>query len=1149
MSHLCGLVLPVTPALQIGPNSGDPATSANTWEKAFAFTPAPTDTKFIILHFMNVSLPANNRLEVELGYDKDVFTSADGGSFWTRPINVGLVGATIKIRYIKNGSNSGGATLDRYGRGESKAAVEPQHDSITNCNPFLINGWVEPAFPGTPGSSAPKYDSFWMCDKNAPPKFQNARCAAPGSVQQMVSRSVGMIVSCHQADAYHPTEFVSTCSVTLIDADLVVLAGHCISNFAFEVPTSSVTFDYEVQCDGSLVPGYNAVFYKVIALKKYRYSGDRDYAVLQLRGLPPVPPVPVRISDLMPNENVFGVHHPNGTAKKISPSASTFQPISSSGALIGVNLDVAGGSSGSGLFDASGNILGVLSDGGACGLYYSAMKTMMSDPIMVPNPPTERAVMLVFDRSGSMGESAGGGKIKINEARAAASLFVSMVRTTGNKMGLVSFSNDASSPVDFGLGNVTNGSKNQLTNKINGINPNGATSIGDGLAAARDQLAGAASLPRTVLLLTDGMENTPAMIASVTGLDPLMITAIGFGEASNLDGARLSNLAQTHGGLYKRAGDGLSLKKFFALAFGEIFEAGALADPMLFLPDTMRVGPDIPFQVCGEEAVTIVIGWDNESATLMIELESPSGQIINFGVSGIERQNASSWAFARVPLPQNGERNGLWKTRVFRPGGGEFPPPAIPVNYFLNVIARGGPSLRPFMQPPRLYTGDALQPRVILQFPDESILPGGQATLKVTRPARSVGTILASKGLQATRVVAGDTIPARQSTLQAIEQSTGSPVTGYIESNYLMGSDHEDTGLFESAGVFGCLLENVLIVDGDYTFHAKATVGAACTTTRECQWSWHVSVGIDPDATPVSTEPLGPGGNGRDRIRVTFTPQDQYGNLVGPGAGDDFEVDPLPGCTLVGSLVDLGDGRYSQDADCDPDSVGVPGVTIGQPDRTPIVVAPGSVERKFYSYAAPIACGTISGECCECTPLVPGRYATAITVLNTTDTPAIIALHVAPTTLAGATAGRWPDSVPFRAEDKIVLEAGRATTIDCCTVAKLLLGAEPARDMSATYGIILMEATALLEVSATFTVVGVDGTGPSIDVEIIEPRELRLREKAVRPEQPLKRTPTPPSQPAPRPQDIPRSEQPKRAPRGTAKKGTTKRTTTKRTKA
>src|SRR5690242_17584529 len=148
MSHLCGLVL-TTPTLQIGPDTGETATSPNKWEKAFAYTPAPTDTKFIILHFMNVSLPANNRLEVELGYDKDVFTSADGNSFWTRPVNVALVGSTIIVRYITNGSGSGGATLDRYGRGESKAAVEPGHDSITNCNPFLINGWVEPVFPGT----------------------------------------------------------------------------------------------------------------------------------------------------------------------------------------------------------------------------------------------------------------------------------------------------------------------------------------------------------------------------------------------------------------------------------------------------------------------------------------------------------------------------------------------------------------------------------------------------------------------------------------------------------------------------------------------------------------------------------------------------------------------------------------------------------------------------------------------------------------------------------------------------------------------------------------------------------------------------------------------------------------------------------------
>jgi hypothetical protein len=181
-------------------------------------------------------------------------------------------------------------------------------------------------------------------------------------------------------------------------------------------------------------------------------------------------------------------------------------PITSFGVSIGVNFDVAGGSSGSGVFDAAGNIVGVLSNGGGCSLSYSAMQTMMSDPIVIPNPPTERAVMLVFDRSGSMSESAGDGKVKINEARAAAELFVNMVRTTGNRAGLISFSTDATNPVDFALAPVTSSSKSQINGKLAAISPNGATSIGDGLTVARDQLAGATSLPCSILLLTDGME-------------------------------------------------------------------------------------------------------------------------------------------------------------------------------------------------------------------------------------------------------------------------------------------------------------------------------------------------------------------------------------------------------------------------------------------------------------------------------------------------------------------------------------------------------------------------------------------------------------------------------------------------------------------
>jgi hypothetical protein len=214
--------------LHIGPDTGEAPSPANTWQKAVAYVPAPTGTNFVILHFINVTLPASNRLEVDLGYDTDVFTSASGGSFWTRPINVSLLGPSIPVRYVANGAVSGGATIDRYGRGESLPSVEASHDSISNCNPFLRGGWTEPLFPHVPGSTAPKYDPFWICDKSAAANWTHVQCVPAGFVQRSVARSVGMIVTIHAPSSGHPQEHVSTCSVTLIDSDLVVLAAHCI---------------------------------------------------------------------------------------------------------------------------------------------------------------------------------------------------------------------------------------------------------------------------------------------------------------------------------------------------------------------------------------------------------------------------------------------------------------------------------------------------------------------------------------------------------------------------------------------------------------------------------------------------------------------------------------------------------------------------------------------------------------------------------------------------------------------------------------------------------------------------------------------------------------------------------------------------------
>src|SRR5438105_10083405 len=143
MSHITGTVQPATPVRKIGPDFGPATSPPDTWALDFPHVAAPMGTKLLMLHFSGANFPANNRLEVDLGYggEMDVFSSADGTDFWTRPINVyALPGGLVPIRYITNGAGTGGVELHEYGRGErhTKDPTNPGADfnSLSNCDPF-----------------------------------------------------------------------------------------------------------------------------------------------------------------------------------------------------------------------------------------------------------------------------------------------------------------------------------------------------------------------------------------------------------------------------------------------------------------------------------------------------------------------------------------------------------------------------------------------------------------------------------------------------------------------------------------------------------------------------------------------------------------------------------------------------------------------------------------------------------------------------------------------------------------------------------------------------------------------------------------------------------------------------------------------------
>jgi hypothetical protein len=959
MSHRIGTIQTLPPGTLIGPDAG-PATSLNRWLFTFAPPAPPGGSLFVILHFTGASFPANNRLEVKLGYDTDRFTAADGPDFWTRPVQLAPDG-TVAITYITDGAGTGRVTLAEFGRGEkveSGSALDPSLHNLSNPDIFLLSSPYEEPFNETRG----------ICGGvGVPPNWENVACYPPG-VEVSVARSVCLFIC---AEINHDTGLrdLSSCTGTLIGPDLVLCAGHCATDPAnLNIVSGSVCFGFETNCDRTKPQPYAPRFFKVQrALRAVQSNpsgaGGLDYALLQLKSpVPGIPAVPMRSDPPALKEAVFEVHHPAGITKKVSPSrAGTQAQISSIRDSLGfkylfANTDLAGGSSGSALFDMAGRVIGVADMAGMCSNGFLSITEVLKDIASTPPSAIKRDVMLVLDRSGSMSTPAGTGRTKIAEAHEAASLFVRLIRSAGgDRIGVVSFSTQASSPVDFAIHAVDDATKNALVapgGVIQRLVPDGLTSIGGGLRAANGQFPAPAPgvNKRTILLLTDGLQNTPPMIAEtraeLAGAD---LSVIGFGEESSLDGFLLDTLAQEHNGMYTRAGSPLHLKKFFALAFGNIFESGTLVDPDYVLPAADRTKA-ISFGVCSEDSITAVLGWDSDRS-LEIQLKTPNGTVVNPGSPGTDFGSGRGWRFLRVPLPFNGARDGTWQAIAGRSGGGEIAPADEDIRFFLNVVVKGGPKLVRQFPDRRHYTGDTINPRVLLRNSDGTTPRGAEVKLFVTKPSNGAGNVLTQAGLGQATLVGGDVMPARQSTLLGLEAASGQPAISYLEETIdLFDDGAHDDGAMEPDGIFGLPLPNLLNAEGSYSFRAVATYGDNCISTREALWSLHIEVGIDPAHTDVTTNLTGTGPGGKKTGTITIHPHDSNGNSVGPGKGDGITVTGGPGTTVTGPPQDNGDGSYTVPVAWDPGTGQGPSVVISQPGRPPVVVQPKQPSESCFKW-------------------------------------------------------------------------------------------------------------------------------------------------------------------------------------------------------
>jgi hypothetical protein len=918
----------------LGPVIPDGRTFSETAGLDLSPRPGPLGgPRFVILHFDAVNLTEGARLEVPLGYGTDIFTKSSGPKFWSRPIDTSSSPIHVRIT-----GGSGSARLLEYGSGEP--SITPGNTpgtstgSQSNPDPFLhTNPYEEPI-----------YETRLKCDGF---DWKNAACALssiPATVKDRVASAVGIIV---EVDADH----VSSCSGTLIGADLFLTARHCLIDPDREdLRSASVTFNYATACDRSRPSGHVTRFYKVIqeVISGALPTGsnppvESDWVIVRLDASPGALPAPLEMRSvpLMNLEVIFTMHHPNGAAKKTQVGVHD-------GGISISNFDYAGGSSGSALFDAGGKLVGgPLSSGGGCAVYYAPIAPIKSALTNPPPPPAPLDVAVVFDRSGSMAGSAPPvGRTKLEEAQDAAALFVQLVRIgKGDRLGLVSFSSSAT--INTPMGSVAAvkptliGPAPYTTGQIGAIAAGGSTSIGGGIMAALSAIGSGSPNDRAILLLTDGLQNTAPMIESVEGsLMSTKLCVIGFGSDADIDGPLLSRLAREHGGQFTRAIDGLTLRKFFGLCFGNIFETGALGDPDFILRASQKESDPHQFSVCGEERITLILGWDHPTTPLRAHIKTPSGRLVS--EEDTETARGRTWVFWRIPLPYGGERDGTWRFIIDRvPNGREFPPSPTDVRYFFLVVASGGPKLTYLGGPRHVYTGDPIDPWVGLHYGNRTA-PMAHVELTVEAPTIALGHLVTDAGLRPP-AISPDAVDAFHATLQAIQLQAGGvlPIpTSTTKFPLFDDGDHQD-GAMEPDGIYNNRLKDLTCVEGTYQFRAKATYGEECPATREAFWSIHVEPGIDANHSSVTLEGVADRPDGRHGVLV-IVPRDRYANPLGPGRRDVFTVSPLPGVNVTGSVKDRMNGSYAVDIVWDASTTEVPGVLIHQPDRNPTVaMTPG----------------------------------------------------------------------------------------------------------------------------------------------------------------------------------------------------------------
>jgi hypothetical protein len=565
------------------------------------------------------------------------------------------------------------------------------------------------------------------------------------------------------------------------------------------------------------------------------------------------------------------------------------------------------------------------------------------DPYLLPEPPQryslvanyqldgEIDVIQVLDRSGSMGGMAttGMADTKIEKLRDASSEFINIMKPNiGNRLGIVLFNQNVVpfAPGDQAELSVLDGARaaHLLTNTITAakIYEGGTTSIGDGLREAVNQFINAPTEPmhnRSILLVTDGMENTPEWIATVKPdliANDITVHVLGLGYGSGINESKLVDLVEATGGTYRITSDHLIFQKLFIETLAGAVDWSDILDPIgtissgevKLIPVTVQ--PD-------QDMVTFTVFWEGIDNAIDCQLITPSGKVISKDTkySVIRYGEHESYIFYQLDFPLIAELANEWKGEwKMKLSGADIIGDKRQVRFSTSAFAESGPKLNVELSKLKNLTGEELFLKADLKRGGKAITG---ATIKVFGdvPLVGAGNVLHEgkvnwDQLQQTVVFNGDTLSLIERKLRILSNAMKKEILPRDTTSFILYDD----GLHGDGSANDGTYANKFVdtkTQGSYTFRFLAyRIPAGGRNTSTCEWtkSFFNEVNIDPEYSDIRLQKLNISPDGvTHNLNVTL--KDKYGNYMGPGHDVSAKIN-FQGNNRYIKLTDNIDGTY-----------------------------------------------------------------------------------------------------------------------------------------------------------------------------------------------------------------------------------------------